>query len=125
MQKATMGSLIAGLQLVKQHAPEMPISILLTLLGVAVFSPNGRAGENPLSIQDLSKIIGIPYTTTSRHLRYLGDFERPGKQGLGLVETGPLTADRRQKFVKLTPTGHELLRRFVNSTALDTDISSS
>ena len=65
MRKATVGTLLKGLHLMKEQRPEMPISILITLLGVAHHTPNGRTGETPLSILRLSDIIGIPYTTTS------------------------------------------------------------
>ncbi|WP_395662164.1 winged helix DNA-binding protein [Aestuariivirga sp.] len=107
-----LGDLLLGLDLIKSRSPEMPISILITLLGVATHSPDGRKNDTPLSIQQLSKQIGIPYTTVSRHLRYLGEFERPGEPGLNLVETDELPSDRRQKFVRLTSSGLSLLNQF-------------
>jgi hypothetical protein len=119
MSRTTLTTLLEGLHRIKQDAPEMPISILITLLGVAVFTPDGRDRKDPLSILELSKIVGIPYTTTSRHLRYLGDFERPGKPGLDYVETGTLAFDRRQKFVKLTPRGQRVVHQFQKLSGIE------
>lgn len=110
---ATLPTLVDGLHRLKQEAPEMPISILICLLGVAVHSPEGNKQLSPLSILELSSAIGQPYSTTSRHLRYLGDFERPGVPGLNLVETGELQSDRRQKFVKLTTKGKRIIEQFM------------
>lgn len=110
--KAKLATLLNGLHRIKEDAPEMPISILITLLGVAVHTPDGRERKDPLSIFELSKLVGQPYTTTSRHLRYLGDFERPGQEGLNYVETAMLPQDRRQKSVKLTPKGQRMIAQF-------------
>lgn len=117
--KATLATLIEGLHRLKQDAPEMPISILITLMGVAVHTPDGRERKDPLSILELSKVVGIPYTTTSRHLRYLGDFERPGVEGLNYIETGTLVHDRRQKYVKLTPRGQRVVDQFRKLTGIE------
>ena len=104
----TMRSILMGLQRIREESNELPISILITLLGVAIYTPAGDT-QQELSILELSKKVGIPYSTTSRHLRYLGKFQYPGKPGLGLVDTGEMVMDRRQKYVVLTPKG----QRFV------------
>jgi hypothetical protein len=118
MSKPTLETLLAGLHRIKEDSPEMPIAILITLLGVAVYTPDGRDRKDPLSIFELSKVVGVPYTTVSRHLRYLADFERPGVPGLNYVETGLLPNDRRQKYVKLTARGQRVMQQFEAITGI-------
>lgn len=87
---------------------ELPTTILNTFLGVALWGHNNPKDE-PLTIQELSDKVGLPYTTVSRHLRYLGEMERVGKPGYGLVDTEVYVLNRRQKIVKLTPKGRNLV----------------
>lgn len=85
----------------------MPISILNTFLGVIIWGHN-KSSDDTLGIGELAANVGLPYTTVSQHLRYLGAFQRVDVPGLGLVETSDYIHDRRQKIVKLTAEGQVL-----------------
>jgi len=85
----------------------LPVTIMKTFLGVAIWGFNNPK-DTPLTITELSEKIGLPMATTSYHLRYLGDFERIGVPGLGLVKTAQYVLNRRQKVVSLTPKGKAL-----------------
>jgi DNA-binding MarR family transcriptional regulator len=123
MPSPSLITLLNGLHRFKEDAPEMPISILITLLSVAAHTPDGRVRQDPLSILELSKLARQPYTTTSRHLRYLGDFERPGVPGLDYVETHILPTDRRQKSVRLTPKGQRVIAQFKKLAEIEVERS--
>ena len=84
--------------------PELPVSVFKTFLGVCLWGGNG-AGNEPLQLQELALRIGLPTTTVSRHLRYLGDWERQDVPGMGLVRTDINVRNRRQKVASLTPQG--------------------
>lgn len=86
---------------------EMPVSLMKTYLGVVLWGADRRKSE-PLTMMELAEKIGLPPTTVSRHLRYLGDFERPGVSGANLVQTSINPLDRRQRVVELTPKGKSL-----------------
>lgn len=76
-----------------------------------------RKGDFP--IKELSEKVGLPYTTVSRHLRYLGDFERTGVEGLGLVRTDIYVMNRRQKVVSLTTKGKAMRDLLLFSFGVD------
>lgn len=83
---------------------ELPVSILRTFLAVCIWGGDDMSRE-PLKLQDLAERINAPVTTVSRHLRYLGDWERLGVPGMGLVRTDIYPLNRRQKVASLTPKG--------------------
>lgn len=91
---------------------EIPATIINTFLGVALWGSDGPKGE-PFTIKELAEKIGLPYTTVSRHLRYLGDKERTGVDGLGLVDTAIYLPNRRQKVAFLTSKGKALRDRLL------------
>lgn len=116
---STIPTLMMGLHCIREIAPEMPIGILLSLLAVAQYSP--RKEQDPrdqLSLQQIAEVAGIPYTSMSRHLRYLGEMERPGVPGLGLVDVAELIIDRRQKGAYLTHKGNRLMEQFFTLTGV-------
>lgn len=92
---------------------DLPITILNTFLACAMWGADTKS-KDPLTIKELALKIGLPYTTVSRHLRYL-DYTKRGAvkdgTGLGLVTTEVSTFDRRQKMVFLTPKGKTFLDR--------------
>lgn len=83
---------------------EIPASIMNTFLGVILWGED-ETRDGPITILELSEKIGLPYTTVSRHLRYLGEYERVGKPGANLVKTEIYLMNRRQKTVSLTAKG--------------------
>ncbi|WP_223478551.1 ArsR family transcriptional regulator [Oricola indica] len=86
---------------------EINASIINTFLGVALWG-GIHDGEEPLTLHELASRIGLSETTVSRHLRYLGDWERQEKPGMGLVKTDTYPRNRRQKVASLTTKGVHL-----------------
>jgi DNA-binding MarR family transcriptional regulator len=92
-----------------QEAREIPVAIALTFLGAAIWEDvQDRDGEH-MTLEDLAIKVGMTPTTVSQHLRYLGEFYRYGKPGLGLVETAENRSNRRKKVFFLTPKGRGLI----------------
>jgi DNA-binding MarR family transcriptional regulator len=89
---------------------EMPLTVFKTFLGVALWGQNSKEGK-PLPMTELAHHIDLPHQTVSRHLRYLGEFERPGVPGLGLVEQVEYPLNRRMKTTRLTAKGRALAKR--------------
>lgn len=101
-----------------QSREEINAALINTFLGVALWG-HDREEPEPLTIKELSEKVGLPYTTVSRHLRYLGDFERTGVEGLGLVRTDIYVMNRRQKIVSLTTKGKAMRDRLLFSFGVD------
>lgn len=97
-------------RLMLDHREEIPVTIVNTFLGVALWGFEDDNKE-PITIRELSERVGLPYATVSRHLRYLGDKERVGVDGMGLVQTDIYLLNRRQKVVSLTAKGRSLRDR--------------
>lgn len=95
---------------VLQLREEMPLTVFKTFLGVALWGQNSKEAK-PLPMVDLAKNIELPHQTVSRHLRYLGEFERPGVPGLGLVEQVEYPLNRRMKTTRLTAKGKALAKK--------------
>lgn len=74
------------------------------------------AGKEGLNVDDYAKRIGCSPTTMSRFLLDLGERDRKGEPGAGLVEGKPNVLDRRETLYRLTPKGEalkaQILRRF-------------
>lgn len=100
-------------RLVLALGEDLPVTILNTFLGCALWGADNKP-EDPLTMKEVATKIGLPYSTVSRHLRYL-DYTKRGAvkdgTGLGLVRTEQSTADRRQKQIYLTPKGKALAER--------------
>lgn len=84
---------------------EINAAIINTFLGVCIWSDKWEERGVPLTISELSERLGQPFTSTSRHLRYLGDFQRMGVPGMNLVRTDIYKLNRRMKTVSLTMKG--------------------
>lgn len=89
---------------------EINAALISTFLGVAIWYEEHNAGSR-LSFGDLARRLGLPASTVSRHLRYLGERQRKGVPGMGLVEVMTADEDARRKWVRLTPAGKELAAR--------------
>lgn len=114
-QFTSLVSLVDACDIIMGQSDEIPVSIFKTFLGVCVWGGEGAANQ-PLQLQELAEKVGAPVTSVSRHLRYLGDWERIGVEGMGLVRTDIYQLNRRQKVASLTPKGvrvAEQLRRAV------------
>lgn len=86
---------------------EMPVTILSTFLGVAMWEHEGRT-EEPLSLMELGEKVGLPASTVSRHLRYLGYGPRRKVPGMEVVRTYVHPENRRMKYAVLTAKGRAL-----------------
>lgn len=109
-EKLPLAKLFSSADEMLKLRDEMPLSVFKTFLGVAMWGQEGK-GDQPLPMSELAARIGLPHQTVSRHLRYLGDFERPGDPGLGLVEQVEYPLNRRMKTTRLTPKGRALAKR--------------
>lgn len=86
---------------------EMNLSLMSAFIAAIIRHPEDRDAEAP-TIKELSELAGVPYTSMSRHLRYLGEKERIGKPGLKLVEVRENPENKREKLVYLTEDGKRL-----------------
>lgn len=86
---------------------EINAALINTFLGVCLWGEDPH-GATEISITELAGRIGLPETTVSRHVRYLGQQERVGVEGMGLLDTKVHPVDRRRKIVFLTRTGRNL-----------------
>lgn len=107
----TMSRALAGLVEVNKTfmslEHEINAALMTTFLAVALWGTD-REASDPFTISDVALKVGLPGSTISRHLRYLGASRRQGVPGLGLVEVWPVEEDARQKAVGLTPEGKHL-----------------
>lgn len=100
----------ANRRLLAEHR-DIPVTVVLTLLGVAIWEDHLDGTGELMSLEDLAVKIGTPATSLSRHTRYLGDRYREDKPGLGLVETREHPNSGRKKMFRLTPKGRGLIRQ--------------
>lgn len=88
--------------------PQMPARAVETFWTVA--------SNEGLNVRSYAKSVGCPETTMSRFLLDLGERDRKGEPGAGLVEGKPNVLDRRETLYSLTEKGRTLkasiLRRF-------------
>lgn len=90
----------------------MPLAILNTFLGVALWGSNREGAKNdPWSQEELAGELGISPTTLSSHMQYLSPVFRDSKPGMGLVELDYFPDNRRQKLFRLTPKGQALAKQ--------------
>jgi DNA-binding MarR family transcriptional regulator len=87
----------------------MPISIVSTFAMVAM--------RPDRTVSEYAKSAGVSLTNMSRQLADLGDVNRRGAPGLGLVERRVELHDRRFMRHKLTPKGHALVRQIASALA--------
>jgi DNA-binding MarR family transcriptional regulator len=69
------------------------------------------------TVSELAKVAGISLGTMSRQLADLGETNRYGSPGLGLIEQRAELADRRYMRHRLTPRGHALVRQVAAAMA--------
>lgn len=84
----------------------MSVAMAATLLRVASSSDELASGET--NLRAMAAAAALPYSTFLRQIDCLGD-GAPRVKGLGLLEKGFNTADRRARAVRLTPAGVALL----------------
>ncbi|MBG6178796.1 DNA-binding MarR family transcriptional regulator [Labrenzia sp. EL_208] len=99
-------------QVFMEMRPEINMSQVSAFVAAAFSQPDNEDEEAP-TIKELSALAGVPYSTMSRHYRYLGEKERHGKDGLGLVTVTINADDRRERNVHLTKAGNMLKEQLV------------
>lgn len=67
------------------------------------------AEKQGMSVADYARLAGMSQTTMGRNLLDLGQYDRWGKEGAGLVEGFDDVLDRRQRNYRLTLKGEALL----------------
>lgn len=101
-------------QKVREEMGDLPVGILITFLGVAIWEERSINSEEAMSLMALSEALGMPNSTVSQNLRYLGTYYRKGKDSLGLVLTKPNPNNRRQSLFYLSPKGRALATEISN-----------
>lgn len=104
-------AMLEALKVIQLEVPDCPLSIALTFITCGLWGYREGEHKEPLALSELGEKIGMPFQTTSRHLRYLGDGIYSGEVGPGLVKTEVNIMNRRKKIVYLTPKGHAVFER--------------
>jgi DNA-binding MarR family transcriptional regulator len=94
--------------------PDIPASALNTYLGI-ILTVMGSKEQEPVTIKELATRLGLPYTTMSRHIRFMmvKPVQVGRKDGPGWVDTTINLLDRRERDVVLTPKGKRLAAQLV------------
>lgn len=91
------------LRLFREVDPEMPIGAARSLLLIAA--------DEGLSVKELQKQGGMSMSAASRYHHYLGNEDRHGRPGKGLVVAYPSLEDSRRRALRLTPEGRHLVAK--------------
>jgi len=82
----------------------LPVSSVVVFAGCALWQ-NRRDNTEPMSLEELASRVGKTPSALSAHMRYLSDYYRQGKEGLGLVRTYENPHNSRKKGFELTAKG--------------------
>ncbi len=82
----------------------LPVSSVVVFAGCALWQDR-RDNIEPMSLEELASRIGKTPSALSAHMRYLSDYYRQGKEGLGLVRTYENPYNSRKKGFALTAKG--------------------
>jgi seryl-tRNA(Sec) selenium transferase len=99
--KANLGGLIRALRRFNQFDTKMQVSTILTLLESAKASLDG----SPLSVSDLTSLIGMPSGTTSRNAYYWAEGHQDNTGAHLMLTITPNAIDRRRRDLELTARG--------------------
>ena len=101
-----MKRLLTALRPFRDLNARLPLSLVTAFIGVAI-------KENQ-TLADYAKDGGFSLSVASRLFQDLGDVNRWGEPGFGLIDTRP---DGRATTTKLTPVGHAMVGRIVRALA--------
>ena len=87
---------------------QIPLGVLNTFLGVAIWGDDKAQRGEPATLEDLAEKLGMAPTTISQNIRYLSDKYRKEDDGLDLVTTEIYPLNRRKKTFRLTHKGRAL-----------------
>ena len=104
--------LFAALDVLIDNTNEsMPLRQALSLLSVAIREQQ----EGSADLRDVGHDTGANSAVASRDLLGLGKRGRTGKPGLGLIAAEEDYTDLRRKPYKLTPHGHTVMRKLLET----------
>lgn len=93
-----IGAIISGMESHGHKSP--PVALIAAFLLVSI--------EEGLSVLEYAERGKIPVSTMSRHLLDLGDRNRKGEPGMGLITSRANLLDNRRREYMLTAKGHAL-----------------
>jgi DNA-binding MarR family transcriptional regulator len=105
-EERRLRSLVRIVDHFEDHSPQIPASMIEAFLLVAL--------NEGCSLRQVVEMSGKPQSTMSRQLLDLGDRNRTGAPGLGLVEWRIAPEELRRKEYYLTPKGRALLKRILS-----------
>ena len=98
--------MVETIDLIRAVDPSMTMEAWQALLLIAV--------QDVKSVNELKQRLGVSMSTASRLVAYLSDAGSRGKAGLGLVEVGHNSQDRRRLVISLSNSGEELVKAVVS-----------
>lgn len=105
-QGMVIRSMLYGLDPFFRIRATMPARQIQTFLLVAA--------DEGKSVADYAKKAGLSPTTMSRNLLDMGERDRNGEEGAGLVKGSDNLMNRRERVYHLTPKGRALLASITN-----------
>lgn len=109
-EKAYMRSLRLAIEPFRQMRPNLPLQYLYAFLLVA--EQEGK------SVNEYAEFTETPQSVMTRHLLDIGDRNRTGEEGFGLVTQERDRTDLRRHHARITPKGKAMVNRMI--TALRT-----
>lgn len=97
-----MDAVYKAIQEIGENIPPQRVQILLEL-----------ARRPNMTSKELCEAIGVAQASISRNLDALGEEDRHGNPGLGLVETERDPNETRRRIARLTPKGWEVVNRLL------------
>lgn len=105
MDKDLAQGLLSGVNAFLKIRERMPLRCVQAFLAVAL-----HPGE---SVTELSRLCDLNVNTMSRNLRDIGERDRWGGAGSGLVVGKSNPQDARERAYYLTPAGEAMLRKIL------------
>jgi len=109
-EELRLRALVRILEYFQDQSPQIPAGMIEAFLRVAL--------DEGTSLRDVVEKSGKPQSTVSRHLLDLGDRDRKGDPGLGLVVWRISPQELRRKEYTLSPKGRALLHRILSDLAV-------
>lgn len=94
----------------RKYDSEMPLPQVYCLFLLA------QAGEDGMSLTELSRKADIAMATASRYIGNLGKINRFKEEGFNLVEAYEDPMERRKKIIRLSAKGRALINRVTGET---------
>jgi DNA-binding MarR family transcriptional regulator len=100
-------NLIECIEEFRKIDPEMPIQRIEVFLTVA--------RSEGITYYEVSERVDLALSSVNRNIRDLGDMNRKGQRGYGLIETRPDPVQTKRKACWLTPKGRRVVRSLASS----------